>query len=51
MTVIANQQHATAAERTRKTSQQYAEGGLDTALTVGQDEDDLTDRRRLAFAG
>ena len=34
--VLANQQRATAQERTRKTSQQYADGALDTAVTFAK---------------
>ena len=34
--VIGNQQHATAMERSRKTTQQYADGALDTAVTFAK---------------
>ena len=34
--VLANQQQATAQERTRKTTQQYADGALDTAVTFAK---------------
>ncbi len=34
--VLGNQQHATAMERSRKTTQQYADGALDTAVTFAK---------------
>ena len=36
VSMLANQEHATAQERTRKTTQQYADGALDTAVTYAK---------------
>ena len=36
VSVLGNQQHATAMERVRRTSQQYAEGALDIAVTTAK---------------